>query len=79
MSPTLSYSGDCRDCLLADGGQVMGPNQLDELVQVVSAEYDPATDVTTATFRYVPRDLETWVVFDRDQLMRLAAEGVRST
>ena len=59
---TLTYRRDQTTNLLFDNGQVMGPNQLGEFVQVVKAEHDPATDITKAYFRYVPRDEEHRIV-----------------
>lgn len=46
----LNYRGDCR----ANLGRVMGPNDLGEWLEVVTADYDPATDTTRLGLAYGP-------------------------
>lgn len=43
-----TYSGDHRESV----GQVMGPNTLGELLTVVRADYNAATDKTRLGFAY---------------------------
>ena len=46
--PKCHYSGDTRSAV----GQVVGPNTSEEFLTVDEVIYDPATDTSTAYFRY---------------------------
>ncbi|QDF17143.1 hypothetical protein JZX82_gp48 [Gordonia phage William] len=48
MSNTMNYRGDCT---AFDPEQILGPDMHGALYRIVSAEYDPATDLTTRAFR----------------------------
>jgi hypothetical protein len=49
----------------------MGPNTLDEFLQVVAAEYDPVADRTAVRFRYVRPDEHLRICRDEIGLLRL--------
>ena len=44
----MKYRGDCT---AFDPEQILGPDMHGALYRIVSAEYDPVTDLTTRTFR----------------------------
>lgn len=46
---TLHYPGDVTTDVV---GQVVGPNTIGEFLEIVAAEYDVVSDVTTATLRF---------------------------
>lgn len=55
---TLHYPGDVRDCV----GQYVGPTQLSaiEFMQIAAVEYDPVTDTSTASLKFVgPQEVLT--------------------
>jgi hypothetical protein len=69
---SLSYAGDVTETVLAHGGQVMGPNNLGEYLQVVSAEFDAVARRTLVRFRYLRREEEHLICRDEVGLLRLA-------